>query len=131
MISGPRDLFLSLPQPRLLVIDGRPTGKYERDDFRTVQIRLAVTGALSVDLHNAVGEGRVVPAGTVTFCSSGLLQQLPILAPLTQARRRDEEQRGPRGESESLEEPKRTFWGIASTKCLPLLAVWPSERLGL
>lgn len=76
-LSHPRDLFLSLPQPRLPEIDGGRREKAEmltlrnRDDFGTTEIRLALTGALSVALYNAVGEGHIVPVGNRDLLSQG------------------------------------------------------------
>lgn len=89
-----------------------------------------------MDLHNVVGEGRVVPVGTGTFCFSELLQQLPIF--LFCSLKLEGEMK-----SKEVQEEKVSPWRNQSapsggsgegtgdlTTCLPFLTVWPSEQLG-
>lgn len=90
-----------------------------------------------MDLHNAVGEGRVVPVGTVTFCLSELLQQLPIFLLLSLKLEGEMKGKDVQGEkvspwkNQSVPSGRSGGWTDALTKCFPFLAVWSNDRLGL
>lgn len=137
-LSHPRDLFLSLPQPRLPETDGGRREKAEmltlrnRDDFGTTEIRLALTGLFQWLCTMPWEKGTLFLWGTGTFCLRASATTACFLALLTQTGGRGEEQRGPRGESDSSEEQKGTClpgdWGSGMggvadtlTKCFPFL----------
>lgn len=110
-ISGSGELFLSLSQPRLPVID---CGQREKGDgeVENMKQRLLQDHVDKAGSHWSSFSGSVQCCGRRAHCSSGNNDLLfPVstttayfLALLTQARGRGEQQRCLRGDSESSEE---------------------------
>lgn len=82
-----------------------------RDDFGTTEIRLALTGLFQWLCTMLWEKGTLFLWGTGTFCLRAFATTACFLALLTRTGGRGEEQRWPRGESDSSEEQKGT--------CLP------------